>query len=301
VDIWIDIVSMLEMLQDQGAPSNQSARALSDAKKAGYSTVREFRVVHSLSVEVPSVFGNADGSNEFGKVRSHQEWNSGDGRKGFVPSQSAKLQVWMTSHKGHINSACQGPKAGPAQLLAHRLADGSLNFFNQNCSWVSQFDTRLTLNAKTLEPVGSSASDRREYDQMLKETKEEAWNLSQQVLTDMFNDFSKLRSVVSSSAQAEEDSLKLAAKVLYATLRAHAFMDALLERQFERHPFMSPSLNNFSLAQKASLSDVRRLEHKIAAVDARVGAAQGQVDRRAAGGRGGAGGRGAGGRGAGGD
>ncbi len=52
------------------------------------------------------------------------------------------------------------------------------------------------------------------------------------------------------------------ATVIYALLRGQQFMAELVAAQIERHPCLSPTLNNFCIAKRASLADVQRVEAK---------------------------------------
>jgi hypothetical protein len=68
--------------------------------------------------------------------------------------------------------------------------------------------------------------------------------------------------------------------VLYSTLKAHKFMDALIERRFERHPVMAPTFNGFLFSERASHGDIKHLEIKLGEVSNLTRTFQSKVDKK---------------------
>ena len=72
----------------------------------------------------------------------------------------------------------------------------------------------------------------------------EAWSLVTQILADIFQEFAQRRAE-GAAAQGDMSSASKTALILYSTLKAHTFMNELREKEFERHPCMSPTFNAF--------------------------------------------------------
>jgi hypothetical protein len=147
-----------------------------------------------------------------------------------------------------------------AGALATSLALKSKTFWISLRSWMGKFYNRLLVKVDRRDMVpGQSVKD---YDIMVKTAQVEAWELVTQVIMDIFGEFLKARSS-GHPAGNMAPGVEQTAAVLFGTLRGHQFMAELLKAKFERHPCLSPSMNNFCVAQRASLGDMTRLEARI--------------------------------------
>ena len=98
------------------------------------------------------------------------------------------------------------------------------------------------------------------------------------ILTDMFEEMATRRSE-GAAAQQNLSPVEQTALVLYGTLRAHGFMRELMNKDFERHPCLTPTFNAFLFVERAGKADIRRLTSAIASVRADVKAIQSRVDK----------------------
>jgi hypothetical protein len=67
---------------------------------------------------------------------------------------------------------------------------------------------------------------------------------------------------------------------VYSSLKAHKFMDELIEQRFERHPVMAPTFNGFLFSEQVAHGDIKRLEIKLAELGNLTKTLQSKVDRK---------------------
>jgi hypothetical protein len=77
------------------------------------------------------------------------------------------------------------------------------------------------------------------------------------------------------AADMSEDPPMQSAIVLYSALKAHKFMDELIERRFERHPVMAPTFS-----ERASNGDIKRIEVKLGEMSNLTRTLQSKVDKK---------------------
>ena len=165
----------------------------------------------------------------------------------------------------------------PVNFLAKSLLAGSVGFWNSLVTWVGNFYNRLLVKVELSNP-GVTQSERKEHDLLVEMAESEAWELIIQVLTDIFQEIAIKRND-GEAAQSMKPGLQRASIVLYATLQAHNIMNELADKNFERHPCLSPSLNNFCIAARASLNDIHQVEAKLSHLEKVTSGVQAKVDK----------------------
>jgi hypothetical protein len=126
----------------------------------------------------------------------------------------------------------------------------------------------------------ASLTNRKEYDFTLSSVQEEAWRLIINVLTDIFQELALHRADGQAASDMSDDPVMQSAIVLYSALKAHKFMDELIERRFERHPVMVPTFKGFWLSERASHGDIKRLEVKLSEMSNLTRNLQSKVDKK---------------------
>jgi hypothetical protein len=165
-------------------------------------------------------------------------------------------------------------------LLARSLMRKSMTFWSSICNWIDEFYGKLISKAETQKPGGdASLAERKEHDSTLDSVKEEAWRLVINVLTDVFQELALRRADGQAAGDLRDDPSMQSAVVLCSTLKAHKFMDELIERRFERHPVMAPTFNGFLFSERASHGDIKRLEIKLSELGNLTKTLQSKVDK----------------------
>ncbi len=133
--------------------------------------------------------------------------------------------------------------------------------------------------AQTPGPEASLA-ERKEYDSIVTSVQKEAWQLVFNVLTDIFQELALKRADGQAASDMNDDPSLQSAIVLCSSLKAHKFMDELVERSFERHPVMAPTFNGFLFSERASHGDIKRLELKLSEMGNLTRTLQSKVDKK---------------------
>ena len=276
IDVWFDVVSMLETLQDVSRGTNEQMDSQSRAKKGGHDSLLAGRVVNSFATTIPEVFTKTNGD-PFSKIGSFKEWNGRDGRTGLVPRVKKLIDIWKPQQLARIKTRLTGKPE--AALLARELLNKAINFWTDLATWVDEFYARLTSREGSL-PTGGSVAERKLVEESIKDAREEAWKLIVKILDDMFQELAQRRAQ-GQTAQDGVHKREQSACVLYATLCAHKFMDELLLKNFERHPCMTPTFNAFLFLERASHSDLKRVEARLEGVEKQTQGLQGKLDNGA--------------------
>jgi hypothetical protein len=238
-------------------------------------------MLNSFGVAVPQVMNKKKNPEPFSQVPTYAKWKSNDRRSGLVESIRKQLQLWDTRTGAMLSARFSSSGKREVLLLARSLMRKSMTFWASLCNWIDEFYGKLTSKAEAQKP-GSDASlgERKEYDSTLESVKDEAWRLVINVLTDIFQELALRRADGQAAGDMSSDPTMHTAIVLYSSLKAHKFMDELIERRFERHPVMAPTFNGFLFSERASHGDIKRLEIKLAELGNLTKTLQSKVDRR---------------------
>ena len=246
--------------------SESRTTAQTKHKKAGHESVEMGLLINSFGTTVPAVFqkgGTAsDAIQKVAVAESFEEWDCGDGQSGVADGIEDLGDAWETSMTSTIDSL-QVPFGEQdhcvvARAQARLMTTASRGFWTSLRGWMSKFHGRLMSKAVRGPGAGQSPRD---HEVMLIAMRSEAWGLISQVLRDIFADFHKARRMGNPAVNMVPGVLRTST-VLYALLRGHQFMEELLAAHIERHPCLSPSLNNFCISQRASLAELQRIEAK---------------------------------------
>jgi hypothetical protein len=266
MEVWSDCISMFEQLTLVSMTSAERTKMQTEHKKAGHKNVETGLLINSFGTGVPAVFqrgnANAGGMGAVTVAGSYEEWDTLDGMSGVADHIETNCELW----ESNINSAIasQGVQYGAndntlaARTQATVMKTASRGFWTSLRGWIAKFYGKLMAKANKGPVAGQPPKD---HEIMLTAMKQESWGLICQVLKDIFADFLKVRMVGNPAVNMEEGPRRTAT-VIYGLLKGQQFMKELLSSQIERHPCLSPSLNNFCIAQRASLADVQRVEAK---------------------------------------
>jgi len=164
-----------------------------------------------------------------------------------------------------------------AALLARELLGKAVSFWTDLATWVDEFYGRLNSREVDL-PAGGTVAERKVVESAIRDSREEAWKLVVKILDDMFQELAQRRAQ-GQTAQDDVRKREQSACVLYATLCAHKFMDELTAKNFERHPCMTPTFNSFLFLERASHSDLKRVEMRVDSVEKQAHGLQGKIDK----------------------
>jgi hypothetical protein len=280
-EFFFDVTSMLESLQDSGRTSDEALDSQALSRKANHRSVSAARMLNSFGVSVPQVMNKKNNSEPFSLVLTYAKWKSNDGRSGLVESIRKSLQLWESRTGATLATRFSTPQKRDALSLARYLMRKSMAFWTSLCNWIDEFYGKLISKTEAQKPGSdASLSERKEYDLTLTSVKEEAWRLVLNVLIDIFQELALKRSDGQAASDMQDDPIMQNAIVLYSTLKAHKFMDELVERRFERHPVMAPTFNGFLFSERASHGDIKRLEIKIGELSALTRNVQSKVDKK---------------------
>jgi hypothetical protein len=91
---WIDVVSMLELLSDSGKSSDAQMEGQAKAKKAGFDSQEESRLVNSFLTVVPSAFNPLSNKKElFPAIAKFEDFDCDDGSSEFVNSLDEAINI----------------------------------------------------------------------------------------------------------------------------------------------------------------------------------------------------------------
>jgi hypothetical protein len=238
-------------------------------------------MLNSFGVSVPQVMNKKNLSEPFSSVGTHAKWKSNDGRSGLVESIRKSLQLWETRTGAMLATRFASPGKRDALLLSRSLMRKSVAFWTSLWNWIDEFCGKLTSKTEAQKPGGeASLTERKECDATLASVKEEAWRLDINVLTDIFQELALQRADGQAASDMPDDPSMQSAIVLCSALKAHKFMDELIERRFERHPVMAPTFNGFLFSERASHGDIKRLEVKFSEINNLTRALQSKVDKK---------------------
>jgi hypothetical protein len=280
-EFFFDVTSMLESLQDSGRTSDETMDSQALSRKANHRSVSAARMLNSFGVAVPQVMNKKNQPEPFSLVSSYEKWKSNDGRSGLVESIRKSLQLWETRTGAMLTTRFSSPAKREVLLLARSLMRKSMTFWSSMCNWIDEFYGKLISKTEAHKPgADASLTERKEYDTTLSSVREEAWRLVINVLTDIFQELALRRADGQAAADMSDDPAMQSAIVLYSALKAHKFMDELIERRFERHPVMAPTFNGFLFSERASHGDIKRLEVKLIEMSNLTKNLQSKVDKK---------------------
>jgi hypothetical protein len=165
---WIDVVSMLELLSHSGKSSDAQMEGQAKAKKAGFDSQEEGRLVNSFLTVIPSVFNPSSNKKElFPAIAKFQDFDCDDRLSGFVNSLDEAINIWEQQQTNSIEIFFPEDNRPAANLLAVGFQQKSVMFWRKFTSWVSKFYNRLTLAASKV-PRGTTIGEIREQDESLK-------------------------------------------------------------------------------------------------------------------------------------
>jgi len=299
-DLFFDVTSMLETLQDISKGSTDYMTINGVAAKAGDESLIAGRMLGSFATTVPDLFNHKKTLTvPFSRLTDYKAWDARDNRKGLVPDVKKRLLQWKAQHLQRINTRLRSfPKA---RELAREMLQDSITFWQELVSWIEQFYGRLTSNEEEFGlNEANTQAERRAAEAAIAHSRGEAWDLIIKILDDLFQEMALRRSEGISAQDSRIGEVAQTAAVIYASLRAHKFMRELREKNFERHAVLTPTFNGFLFLERASHASVKQVADRVEVVAALATSLQGRLDQSAGGG-GGRGGRGgaAGGRGAG--
>jgi hypothetical protein len=280
-EFFFDVTSILESLQDSGRSSDETMDSQVISRKANHRSVSAARMLNSFRVSVPQVMNKRNQPDLFSLVTSYEKWKSNDGRSGLVESIRKAFQLWETRTGAMLSTRFSSPGKREVLLLARSLMRKSMTFWASLCNWIDEFYGKLTSRTEAHKPGGeASLAERKEYDVTLSSVKEEAWRLVINVSTDIFQELALRRADGQAASDLSDDPAMQSAIVLYSALKAHKFMDELIERRFERHPVMAPTFNGFLFSERASHGDIKRLEVKLTDMSNLTRSFQSKVDKK---------------------
>jgi hypothetical protein len=193
------------------------------------------------------------------------EWDKGDGYSGVTDKIDKAVTRWKTNMISSINTQFRvtggNAKISSVKLILTTLVNSSTAFWFKLRGWMGKFYKRLCADTE----VKSAQLSYKEHAEMKKVAEEEAMELVITVLDDIFGEMQKIRSP-GSPAMSMSSGISRTPTILYGSLRCHAFIDELTLAQFDRHPCLSPSLNNFCISQRASVGALTRLELRLNSV-----------------------------------
>jgi hypothetical protein len=280
-EFFFDVTSMLESLQDSGRTSDETLDSQALSRKANHRSVSAARMLNSFGVAVPQVMNKKNSLEPFSAAMTYEKWKSNDGRSGIVESIRKSLQLWETRTGAMLATRFASSGKREVLLLARNLMKKSMAFWSSMCNWIDEFYGKLTSKTEAQKPGGdASLTERKEYDATLASVREEAWRLVINVLTDIFQELALRRADGQAASDMSDDPPMQSALVLYSALKAHKFMDELVERRFERHPVMAPTFNGFLFSERASHGDIKRLEVKLSEMNNLTRNLQSKVDKK---------------------
>jgi hypothetical protein len=280
-EFFFDVTSMLESLQDAGRSSDEAMDSQAISRKANHRSISAARMLNSFGVSIPQVMNKKNHPEPFSLVQSYDKWKTNDGRSGLVEKIRKALQLWETRTTAMLNSRFASPGKSAALLLARNLMGKSMAFWTSLCNWIDEFYGKLISKTEGQKPGGdASLTERKEYDSTLTSVREEAWRLVINVLIDIFQEVALRRADGQAASDMGDDPAMQSAIVLYSALKAHKFMDELIERRFERHPVMAPTFNGFLFSERASHGDIKRLEIKLGEMGNLTRTLQSKVDKK---------------------
>jgi hypothetical protein len=266
MEIWSDCISMFEQLTIVSMTSEKRTAVQTAHRKAGHKSVEMGLLINSFGTSVPALFQKTSTATiaipTVTVAGSYFEWDNGDGMTGAADGIESCCEMWEKNVNSAIASvevpfgSTDYTQAGRA--LATVMTTKSREFWTKLRGWIGRFHGRLMAKAMRGPAAGQPLKD---YENMVAAMRKESWDLICLVLQDIFTDFLKVR-MVGNPAVNMKDNAHRTATVIYALLKGQHFMGELLAAQIERHPCLSPSLNNFCIAQRASLADVNRVEAK---------------------------------------
>jgi hypothetical protein len=280
-EFFFDVTSMLESLQDSGRTSDETLDSQALSRKANHRSVSAARMLNSFGVAIPQVMNKKNSLDPFSVAPTYEKWKSHDGRSGIVESIRKSLQLWETRTGAMLATRFASSGKREVLLLARNLMKKSMAFWSSMCNWIDEFYGKLTSKTEAQKPGGeASLAERKEYDATLSSVREEAWRLVINVLTDIFQELALRRADGQAASDMSDDPPMQSAIVLYSALKAHKFMDELVERRFERHPVMAPTFNGFLFSERASHGDIKRLEVKLTELNNLTRNLQSKVDKK---------------------
>jgi hypothetical protein len=280
IEFFFDVTSMMESLHDSGRTSDEAMDSQAISRKANHHSVSAARILNSFGVSVPQVMNKKNNPEPFALVPNYSKWKSNDGRSGLVESIRKQLQLWETRTGAMLSTRFASSGKREVLMLARSLMRKSMTFWSSLCNWIDKFYGKLISKAEAQKPGGeASLAERKEYDSTLKSVKDEAWRLVINVLTDVFQELALRRADGQAAGDLRDDPSMQSAIVLYSSLKAHKFMDELIERRFERHPVMAPTFNGFLFSERASHGDIKRSEIKLSELGNLIKTLQSKVDK----------------------
>jgi hypothetical protein len=280
-EFFFDATSMLEALQDSGRTSDETLDSQALSRKANHRSVNAARMLNSFGVTVPQVMNKRNSSEPFSLVPDHAKWKSNDGRSGLVETIRKALKLWQNQTAGRLSSRFASSSKREVLALARVLMNKSMAFWTSLCNWIDEFYGKLLSKTMAQTPgPEASLAERKEYDSIVTSVQKEAWQLVLNVLTDIFQELALKRADGQAASDMNDDPALQSAIVLYSSLKAHKFMDELVERSFERHPVMAPTFNGFLFSERASHGDIKRLELKLSEMGNLTRTLQSKVDKK---------------------
>jgi hypothetical protein len=280
-EFFFDATSMLEALQDSGRTSDETLDSQAASRKANHRSVNAARMLNSFGVTVPQIMNKKNSSEPFSLVPDHAKWKSNDGRSGLVETIRKALKLWSTQTAGRLTSRFSSSSKREVLALARALMSKSMAFWTSLCNWIDEFYGKLLSKTMAQTPgPEASLAERKEYDSIVASVQKEAWQLVLNVMTDIFQELALKRADGQAASDMNDDPALQSAIVLYSSLKAHKFMDELVERSFERHPVMAPTFNGFLFSERASHGDIKRLELKLTEMGNLTRTLQSKVDKK---------------------
>jgi hypothetical protein len=273
----IDIVSLLEQLQDMSKSSDAKLTAKAQAtRKGGFLSLSLARTITSYSVLIPASFGGGSEDDPFLRIKTFKKWS--DPRIGFVKAMSDKITLWNQSYSAELNLNFPMSRHPVLNTVLGQLANQATNFFTQFTNFVTNFYLKLT-NEIRARPMLVGKAEQKEYEAILLDTETEAWSLLLAFIGDVFHELSMRRADGVAAENMDEGSPQQFATVMYVSARAIKYCQELMDKDFEKHSTNAPTFNGFLFTERASKSNFRRSERRIADLFEQIGGLQSKLDK----------------------
>ena len=205
------------------------------AEEVHYARVKRNReenlVVSSFRTTDPEAYGGPSGVNEgqhhFTSLKTHDQWNNGDGVSGTWNRIEDGLEDVAASYESSIEHRLEGYP--DAQFLCKELLRASMDFLRKKSTFMSDFYRNLKVTAFGSETPGDAGSKM-------------CWRVVTTCLRVFFQELRSAR-VVAENAFNYPDRAN--ALYLWGVVQAHRVMKEFVKHNFSEHPAFHPKLLQF--------------------------------------------------------
>ena len=252
--LFVDAISLLDFFSFLGHIDNENQlAAFHNQQKAGFATQYESRVVTSIQNLFPHVFGKA-GSEEsqyLPSISDPDKWDNG--MHGLRHSINKGMNLVETQLENAINTILR--PYPEARQIAQECLYRSKRFVTELCAFISDDYNKWYARGHG---------------------KKDAWRMTSVCVRRVFEEIHAER-VVARDSYDHKDTAFTAAKILWATWKAHCIMERYMKHQFYEHPSVAAVLARH-LADNYTKPD-DSLGSKITNLEKQYKTLTGQIDR----------------------